>query len=306
MPHNTKVEFLREFSNRFGMLRKLGKSQSLYEVGNDAARLYIRYSKIHSRNQTFYGLRKEDLQQLEGHPSIICLLWNGQTEPLSLPYSEYEDVFKTIAPANDGQYKAQVYLQKEGSELYIANAGRHNVESYFGWGYLSSLIETARLTETPVLSHAQVQTLIGSIGLSKGFDIWIPKNDRGKLDWSLTERFECAAALPDKFHSIANILSEIDILWMERGAGQLRALFEVEHSTPIYSGLLRFNDIYLSTASARATYNIVANDERRNLFVNQLSRPTFKASGLDRYCTFMNYSNVVVWHRQTHKAAQAR
>ena len=306
MTHNTKVEFLREFSTRFGALRKLGKSQSLYEVGSDAARLYIRYSKIHSRNQTFYGLRKDDLQQLEGHPSIICLLWNGQTEPLSLPYSEYEDVFKTIAPANDGQYKAQVYLQKEGSELYIANAGRHNVESYFGWEHLSSLIETARLTENPVLSHAQVQTLIGSIGLSKGFDIWIPRNDRGKLDWSLTERFECAAALPDKFHSIENILSEIDILWMERGAGQLRSLFEVEHSTPIYSGLLRFNDVHLATVNAHATYNIVANNERRNLFANQLSRPTFKASGLDRCCAFMNYSNVFAWHRQIYKPAQAR
>ena len=288
------------------MLRKLGKSQSLYEVGNDAARIYIRYSKIHSRNQTFYGLRRDDLQQLEGHPSIICLLWNGQVEPLSLPYSEYEDVFKTISPANDGQYKAQVYLRKEGSELYIANAGRYNVESYFGWEYLSSLIERAKLTELPVLSHAQVQTLIGSIGLSKGFDIWIPKNDRGKLDWSLTERFECTAALPDKFRSIENILSEIDILWMERGAGQLRSLFEVEHSTPIYSGLLRFNDVHLATAATRATYNIVANDERRNLFVNQLSRPTFRASGLDRCCTFMNYSNVFAWHRQIYKTAQAR
>ena len=306
MAQSTKAAFLREFSTRFGALRKLGKSQSLYEVGRDAARLYIRYSKLHSKNQTFYGLRKDDLQQLEGHPSIICLLWNGQVEPLSLPYSEYEDVFKTISPANDGQYKAQVYLRKEGSELYIANAGRHNVESYFGWKYLSSLIDRVKLTETPALSHAQVQTLIGSIGLSKGFEIWIPENDRGKLDWSLTERFECAAALPDKFHSIENVLSEIDILWMERGAGQLHALFEVEHSTPIYSGLLRFNDVHLAGASVRATYNIVANEERRNRFVNQLSRPTFKASGLDRYCSFMNYSNVFEWYTRIYKLVQAR
>lgn len=306
MPESTKITFLREFSSRFGTLRKLGKSQSLYQVGNDAARLYIRYSKVHSRNQTFYGLRKEDLQQLEGHPSIVCLLWNDQPEPLALPYSEYEEIFKTISPASDGQYKAQVYLQNEGNELYIANAGRHNVESYFGWDHLASLIETTRLTENPALSHAQVQTLIGAIGLSKGFDVWIPRNDRGKLDWSLTKQFECAAALPEKFNSIENILSEIDILWMERGAGKLRSLFEVEHSTPIYSGLLRFNDVHLVTADAQATYNIVSNNERRNLFANQLNRPTFKASGLDRRCTFMNYSNVFVWHEQVNKTEQRR
>ena len=298
MANEIKAAFLEKLNNRLGRLHKLGKSQSLYEVGDGAARIYIRYSKTHSRGQTFYGLRKEDLQQLEGYPSIICFLWNNQAEPLFLPYSDYEDIFRAISPASDGQYKAQVYIQEEGVELYIANAGRFNVESYFGWKYLTSLIETAKLTNVPALSHTQVQTLIGSIGLSKGFDIWIPRNDRGKLDWTLTETFDCAAVIPYQFNSIENILSEIDILWIERGAGKLRALFEVEHSTPIYSGLLRFNDVHLTETNVHATYNIVSNNERRSLFVKQLSRPTFRASGLDRCCTFMDYLNVYTWYQR--------
>ena len=298
MANEVRATFLKELSNRFGRLQRLGKSRSLYELGEGAARIYIRYSKVHSKGQTFYGLRKEDLQQLEGHQSIMCFLWNNQQEPLFIPYSDYEDVFRTISPAGDGQYKIQVYLQEEGDEFYIANVGRFNAESYFGWNYITSLIETAKFTDLPALSHSQVQTLIGSIGLSKGFDIWIPRNDRGKLDWSLAQPFECAAELPYQFNSIENILSEIDILWIERGAGKLRALFEVEHSTPIYSGLLRFNDVHLTVTNVQAAYNIVSNDERRSLFVSHLRRPTFQASGLDSYCTFMNYHNVYTWHKR--------
>lgn len=298
MANEVRTKFLKEFSNRFGRLHKLGKSQSLFEVGDGAARIYIRYSKVHPRGQTFFGLRKEDLLQLEGHRSFICLLWNNQQEPLFVPYSDYEDVFREISPASDGQYKAQVYLQEEGNEFYIARVGRFNAESYVGWNYITSLIETAKITDIPALSHSQVQTLIGSIGLSKGFDVWIPRNDRGKLDWSLAQPFEIASNLPHQFDSIENILSEVDILWIERGAGKLRGLFEVEHSTPIYSGLLRFNDVHLTVSNVQASYSIVSNDERRSLFVSQLRRPTFQASGLDTHCSFMNYQNVYTWHRR--------
>jgi len=298
MANEIKVSFLRELKERFGRLSKLGKSQSLYELGNGAARIYIRYSKVHERGQTFYGLRKEDLQQLEGHPSLMCFIWDNQTEPLFLPYADYEDVFKSTTPASDGQYKVQVYIQDAGNELYIANAGRFNVESYFGWQQLASLMEKAKLTDMPSLSHAQVQTLLGKIGFVKGFDIWIPRYDRGRLDWSLTQPFASTLAIPHQFQSIENVLSEIDVIWIERGSGKLRSLFEVEHSTPIYSGLLRFNDVHLTTSNTNATYNIVSNDDRRGLFSSQLNRPTFRASGLDVCCAFMEYANVFIWHKR--------
>jgi len=82
MAHEAKVTLLQELVRKYGALRKLDRSQSLYEIGDGVARIYIRYSKVHSKNQTFYGLREEDLRQLEGHPSLICFLWNGQKEPL--------------------------------------------------------------------------------------------------------------------------------------------------------------------------------------------------------------------------------
>ena len=301
MANTTKAVFLREVSKRYGALLKLQGSQSLYELGAGAARIYIRYSKVHPGNRTFYGLREQDLHSLQGQPSAICFLWEGQSEPVIVPFSDYEETFESISPAGDGQYKVQLYIEGEGNQLYIANAGRFNVEGYMGWQELDTLVDKSKLKEKPDLSHAQVQTLIGSIGAAKGYGIWIPANDRVKLDWSITGRFEPHRRLPSTVPGIEGIISAIDVIWFERGAGKLRAFFEVEHSTPIYSALLRFNDVHLVEPNVGARYTIVSNDERRASFVRQLRRPTFAVSGLCDICTFLDYVSVFSWHSRVSK-----
>jgi hypothetical protein len=297
MANPAKAAFLEELSRRFGSPRKLQNSESLFEVGQDNVRLYFRYSKKHPGNRTFFGLRKVDLQCLEGHRSILCFFWDDQREPLFVPFEQFEEVFAGLTPASDGQIKAQVYEQVGGTELYLANAGRFNVESYMGWSYLEALIRPSCST-VPELSHNQVQTLLGGIGVAKGFDIWIPPNDRARLDWTLTDRFSSTNSLPSSLLAVRTIAEEVDVIWIDRGGGTPAALYEVEHSTPIYSGLLRLNDVHLTVPGARLRFGIVSNDVRRALFVRQLDRPTFKASGLRELCTFFEYRNVFGWHER--------
>jgi hypothetical protein len=190
------------------------------------------------------------------------------------------------------------HLNSDGVEFYIARAGRFNVEGYIGLSNLDAIIDSSRIQTTPDLSHSQIQTFLGAIGSIKGHDIWIPQNDRSKLDWSLTNRFECRDRLPHGFEVVQNVLQEIDVVWIHRGSGQLTALFEVEHSTPIYSELLRFNDIHLVASNLRPRFHIVANDTRLSLFVRQLNRPTFQMSGLPELCTFLEYVNVFGWYNR--------
>jgi type II restriction enzyme len=40
-------------------------------------------------------------------------------------------------------------------------------------------------------------------------------------------------------------MRNIDVIWFRRGTGQPHRFFEVEHSTSVYSGLLRFNDVII-------------------------------------------------------------
>jgi len=298
MANLVKAAFLNELTSRYGKPKQLAGSLSLYEIGDGLARIYIRYSKVHGRNKSFYGLRKEDLKQLEGFNSVICFLWNNQTEPVFIPFSDFEDVFNSLIPASDGQYKAQIYLEDE-TELYLANAGRFNIEGFYGWSKLDKLIDKNKMTILPDFTHSQMQTFIGSIGVIKGYDVWIPLNDRNKLDWNLTDRFACKNELPSRYEKVDDIVREIDIVWLQKGSSEFKAMFEVEHSTQIYSGLLRFNDLYLIESNLKPKFSIVSNDIKRSLFLRQINRPTFKASGLSDVCNFLEYRDVYNWFNRT-------
>ena len=286
--------FLRELSERAGQLKRLGNSRSLFELGDGQALVYVRYSRVHGKGATFYGLREEDLRELDGRTAFIALLWDGQVEPLLLPLAHFGELFDEAGPAADGQVKAQVYTHdSQPAEFYIARAGRHNVEAYFGWEALLGTLADAR-DEAPALDHSQVQTLLGAIGDARGLDVWVPPNDRQKMDWSLVPRFPFRTTMPPGLDSVVR---EIDVVWMARGANTPVSLYEVEHSTPIYSGLLRMNDVHLSLAEP-PRFTIVADDTRRSVFARNLRRPTFQASGLDRLCGFMTNAEVFRWHQR--------
>jgi len=299
MPNQVREAFITRIQEKYGSIRRIGASRSLFDIGNGTARIYVRYSKLHIRGEAFYGFRDKDLRELQGLPSIVCLLWDGQQEPLLIPFADYEEVFQSIVPAEDGQYKALVFQQDGGVELYIAQAGRFRVDDYIGWHNLDRIMKPSDDSLAPELSHSQIQTLLGAIGHSKGHSIWIPQYDRQKLDWSLTNHFYCLDAFPKRFTLIERIMKEVDVIWFRRGSSDLEAIFEIEHSTPIYSGLLRLNDVFLVTESRKTRFGIVANETRRSLFSNQLHRPTFQASGLSNLCIFLDYYNTYAWYRRT-------
>lgn len=298
MKSSAKIDLLDSIKNRFGNLRKIGSSQSLYSINEDTFRIYIRYSKLHNRRNGFFGLRDKDLRELQGKLSFICLLWDYQEKPLVLPFSDFEDVFSNVEPAADGQYKVQIFLQEYGTEFYIARAGRFNVDAYFGFEELEKQIESSISKIDLDFTHSQMQALLGGIGNIKGYHIWIPQNDRRKLDWSiLPHRFEIALNLPIVLKDSIPYLQEIDVIWIERGSNKFKALYEVEHSTTVYSGLLRFNDVYLSSIPVER-FAIVSNEKRRSVFTTQINRPTFRKSGLSEICTFFEYANVYGWYQR--------
>ena len=298
MNTDLKNAFLHTLKESFGTPAKIGEGQSLFSLQKDSIRLYIRYSKIHSGGRCFYGLRDKDLKLLEGHNSFICLLWDKQEIPLILPFAAFEDVFRTVKPADDGQYKVQVYLREEGTEFYVAQAGRFSGDGNFGFEEISRQIESSTTESEHSFTHSQIQTLLGVIGYKKNCHIWIPTYDREGLDWSLSPRFQMPTSLPSQFRDVEPYLRQIDVVWLEKGSNKVRALYEVEHSTPIYSGLLRFNDIFLTAQTPVERFAIVSNEKRRSLFAEQVNRPTFKRSGLSEICTFFEYTNVYRWYQR--------
>lgn len=300
MPNLRKLGLLDDLRKRFGDVRKLKGSESLFVVGNEAARIYVRYSKVHEGGRTFFGLRQIDLRQLEGHHSYLCFLLDDEAPALFIPYADFEEVFANAEPARDGQYKVQLLTKTNTLELYIARQGRFNVEGYVGLESIERGMEAHRLRDVQTLSHSEVQTLVAGIGHVKGYDVYVPEYDVGRLDWSLTGSFSLRRQVPEGFDQIRGILSEIDVVWIASGRNDIEGLYEVEHSTPLYSGLLRFNDVLLTNPRVNR-FSIVSNDTRRESFSRQVSRPTFKKSGLAELCSFLEYANVLAWHGRLSK-----
>jgi hypothetical protein len=300
MPNVHKTQLLNELRARFGEFRQLAGSRSLLALGDDAARIYVRYSKVHRRGGPFFGLREVDLRQLEGHNAFLCLLLDDGSPPVFVPFADFEEVFRGAETAKDGQFKVHLFSRGDALELYVARQGRFNVEGYVGFDSLSRSLDARRLREAGDLSHSQVQTLLVGIGHIKGHDVYVPQADVAKLDWSLTTGFPLRGNIPVGFDRVANVLSEIDVLWIASGRDEIEGLFEVEHSTSIYSGLLRFNDVLL-TDSKVSRFSIVSNDTRRSAFAQQLFRPTFRRSGLAERVSFLEYANVLHWHARLAK-----
>lgn len=296
MANPYKSQVIESLCQRFGQIRKIKGSESLFVVGDEAARIYFRYSKVYPGGRTFFGLREADLRQLEGHNSYLCFLVDDGSLPLFIPYADFEEVFHNAETAKDGQYKVQLY-KEDALELYVARQGRFNVEGYVGLQTLEGNMDAGRLLKARGLAHSQVQTLLAGIGHFKGYDVRVPDSDVGRLDWSLTTRFPLRPTIPAGFERVRAILAEIDVLWVASGRDTVEGLYEIEHSTPVYSGLLRFNDILLTDPKV-SRFSIVSNDTRRDLFSRQLFRPTFKKSGLAELCSFLEYANVFEWHQR--------
>lgn len=68
----------------------------------------------------------------------------------------------------------------------------------------------------------------------------------------------------------------IDVLWLDPIAGRVVAAYEVEHSTSIYSGIVRMLDLALGgDAHALEGLFLVAPDSREDEVRAQLARPAF-------------------------------
>lgn len=234
---------------------------------------------------------------MQSKKSFICLITDDETKNLFIPFQRYESYFLETEPSNDGQYKTLSFFKPTGSEIYFSGIGKFNAENYYGLDDILNITQT-KIT-IPKLSHTQIQSLIGSIGIIKGYNIWYPESDKQKIDSNIVDCSKVLDKLPIFSKEIDHIISEIDVIWLDKS--KPISFYEVEHSTSIYSGLLRFNDVLLSISGAD-NFNIVAENERENKFGREINRPTFKQNKLIDKVTFLYYSNVYTWfHNLTGK-----
>lgn len=137
------------------------------------------------------------------------------------------------------------------------------------------------------VDHTQVQWLLATVGRRLGCRVWIAANDQSRrwngesLGALSIRRFPSLGLDP---HS-QRIVSLIDVVWL-RGAHQVAAAFEIEHTSSIHSGLLRMADLAALAPNLSFPLYLVAPRERLDKVRRELLRPTFQALRLQRRCAF--------------------
>ena len=151
-------------------------------------------------------------------------------------------------------------------------------------------------------THTEVQRWLRDLGGALGFDVYVAANDRGRPVDGGRLGDGCRDELPGGIAAAgADSVRLIDVIWLHRDADRVAAAFEVEHTTSIYSGIVRLLDLALGAADG-AVHGLflVAPDSREADVRAQLQRPAFR--GVERLqVRFLPYSEL-----ERHREAMAR
>lgn len=138
--------------------------------------------------------------------------------------------------------------------------------------------KASRLARESDKSHTEIQAWLRDLGHALGFNVWIAANDRSRLFHDQALGAGCLLELPRDLseHPAADMVRLIDVLWLEKDKSTVAAAFEVEHTTSIYSGIVRLLDLALGAPRDTASVlYIVAPDDREEEVRGQLRRPAF-------------------------------
>lgn len=139
--------------------------------------------------------------------------------------------------------------------------------------------------------HTEIQWRLIRLGNKSNFDVWIPSADQPKeFDGNKFKDF-----VIKEFQESIDVplyIKNIDTVW--KLGHSIKSAFEIEHSTSIYSGILRLSDLRSLTPNSTYPLFIVANRDRKSKVFEQLRRPTFSNDylSLDRAVKFISYDSI--------------
>jgi hypothetical protein len=122
-------------------------------------------------------------------------------------------------------------------------------------------------------NHAYFQGLLLELGKLKGFETYIPPQDKNKLflNKSLGEVASISLIFNFTYNNIVNRAKTVDVIWFnDRKLPD--SFFEVERSTDIQNSLLKFNDLQ----DFYSRFYIVSAKERKREFDAKISYSAFK------------------------------
>jgi hypothetical protein len=129
-----------------------------------------------------------------------------------------------------------------------------------------------RIERVPT-EHDEMQWRLIRLGQLAKCDVWVPRNDQPKQ----YQGHQFRDFVLQEFHQTLDVprsIENIDVVW-KFGPYSIKSAFEIEHSTSVYSGILRLSDLRAEAPNSNYPLFIVASEDRRKKVFEELRRPTF-------------------------------
>lgn len=212
--------------------------------------------------------------QLRGFTSV-------SSDKLEEFYSRYDDLYSILIQRKRGH---EIYPKSEVTPIDEAKLVAKEPAVEIQQDDVAAILANGDLSD-----HVKMQWKLIGLGLKCGSKVWIPASDQKKIrEQYQFDEFETnfAAGLDTQTRYVENI----DVVWKEEF--RIDAAFEIENTTSIYSGLLRFADLSLVAPNTIYPLFIVAPRDKRNRLIEQLKRPTFRHLHMDRKVRYLSYEAV--------------
>ncbi len=175
-----------------------------------------------------------------------------------------------------------------GGDIGVSEIIERNVDA------LEKTSEDTEIEPADRKKYLEIQYKLIVIGKEKGYNVWVASNDRNE-EYEGNRFSELALDNIPIFGAqrAVKIAKWIDLIWFNKGTHTPVRFIEIEHSTSIYSGLLRMNDVLVDYPIPKAT--IVIPEGRLKKTINEMSRPTF--NDLSEVCDVLTYEDIREWYK---------
>lgn len=220
-------------------------------------------------------------------PSIVVRL--DKTQKLF----SFDDIYQNLLPflANGKTTEKQEIIAVMKDYAEETASGKWKKRKPTTQTTLEPIMQASKLSPTPLdINHDNVILMLARLGEYAGCSIHIGKTEQRK-------NLELARLGAYDLHTLPledgtmRVIEQIDIIWLKEN--MVVMAFEVEETTPVYSGLARFSDLAKSMPNMRIKAYIVIPDSKINKVVNEFNRATFKEMARKEKWGYISYPALI-------------